>query len=399
MSNANMLFFLTKEGPTSLSDMAQRFDRSTGSFAGDLVRNGVDIHWVDLHQLIFPEKRDLVPYLLLLGLNTGIIPEGLSALRLQDWSVLGNGSIRLKWYKARAMGYEADTFSDKGQWSPGALLRRVEAATGRLRSFGDEEALWLVYAPRGKQIIRPITTSDPWPITTSSFIKKHNIEADNGGLLVLERRALRKTYVARLDKKYHGAVQLIAGSNQSSQVAADHYLQTEETEVIRDVIERTQHEIVAQSARVHKVLVLNQEETDDLQQNLARASNMLQITKPKAQALLNEETEDVFAAKCKDFYNSPFSPKGTPCQTAVWDCLLCPNAVITPTKLPNLLALLDHIDDSYEKMSPTDWQARYGSVRRVIKEEVLPRFSDEIIAAARHKAEAAHLYIRPEDRV
>ena len=70
---------------------------------------------------------------------------------------------------------------------------------------------------------------------------------------------------------------------------------------------------------------------------------------------------------------------------------------ITPSKLPNLLALSDHIDAAYAKMQTQKWRARYASTRRVITTEIMPRFSDQVIAAAREKVSAEQLYLPPEE--
>jgi hypothetical protein len=71
--------------------------------------------------LLFPTLRDLAPFLLLLGLRTGLSPESLDALTVDAFEDLGNGHIRLRWFKARGGGHEADTFSGRGQWSAGGF--------------------------------------------------------------------------------------------------------------------------------------------------------------------------------------------------------------------------------------------------------------------------------------
>ena len=90
----------------------------------------------------------------------------------------------------------------------------------------------------------------------------------------------------------------------------------------------------------------------------------------------------MFIAKCKDFYDSPHAKPGQPCPAAVWECLFCRQCVVTPTKLPNLLKLLDHIDGQARTLTIEQWRARYGAARAVIAERILPQFSDEVIQAA-----------------
>ena len=54
----------------------------------------------------------------------------------------------------------------------------------------------------------------------------------------------------------------------------------------------------------------------------------------RAASLLRSDEQDVFIAKCKDFYDSPHTKPGEPCPSAVWECLFCRQCVVTATKLP-----------------------------------------------------------------
>jgi hypothetical protein len=64
---------------------------------------------------------------------------------------------------------------------------------------------------------------------------------------------------------------------------------------------------------------------------------------------------------------------------------------VTPTKLPNLLKLLDHIDGQTAALTVEQWRARYAAARAVIAERILPQFSDEVIQAARTQMDEARL--------
>ena len=71
------------------------------------------------------------------------------------------------------------------------------------------------------------------------------------------------------------------------------------------------------------------------------------MTAEGAVELLRGE-RDVFAAACKDFYNSPHGRAGSACPSPVWTCLFCPLAVFTPSQVPNLLRLRDHLDAQWK---------------------------------------------------
>lgn len=397
--DANILWLLDKHGPRSREDLAElqgwpryrfRERRRTGHRP-----------WRELCRLFWPTAEDLVPYLVLFGLQSGISPEGVISIRADGMSAISQGRVRIQWYKARGGGLEADTFSSKSPWSPGGLLERVLALTEPARRQASPqaaEALWVALAHakvRGTEIeIRPVSDST-LSYALAQFSATAQLRDDQDQPLALDRRRLRKTFYARLDRKYHGAVNVVAGVNQSAQVAADHYLAaTTESEQISQAIEETQRLLASRAEATRWVTVIADVPAllDD-----PDAAGTLGLAADKAASLLTTTEADVFAAKCLDFHNSPFAAPGEPCPAAVWECLFCPLAVVTPTKLPNLLRLLDHIDLQAERMVVADWQRRYLAARRAITEQILPRFAPEVVAAARQ--EAAVVYLPPEEQI
>jgi hypothetical protein len=232
------------------------------------------------------------------------------------------------------------------------------------------------------------------------FVTDHDLLDEDGQPLRIDIRALRKTFLARLNKRFQGAVSLTAGVNQSAQVAADHYLAIgEETPAIRQAIEDTQWSLVQRAKRVYQATVLSEVELDSLKGDSGSAAARFGIEADRAKSLLTSETDDVFIAKCKDFKHSPFGKPGEPCPAAVWECLFCPLAIITPSKLPAILALLDHIQARFEEMLSADWQARYGDTYTAITQQIIPQFSDTVVAAARAAVGSAPLYFRPEESI
>ncbi len=96
----------------------------------------------ELIGLVFPTLTDLVPFLLLLGLRTGLNPESLDTLAVDAFEDLGDGHVRLRWFKARGGGHEADTFSGRGQWSAGGCCDAPpRSPLGRVCSRQPERAI------------------------------------------------------------------------------------------------------------------------------------------------------------------------------------------------------------------------------------------------------------------
>src|SRR5262249_35010862 len=138
---------------------------------------------------------------------------------------------------------------------------------------------------------------------------------------------------------------------------------------------------------------------DSLKTDVVSAAKRLAVTEQRATELLDGE-RDVFVAACKDFYNSPYGSPGKACPVAVWTCLSCPLAVFTPSKVPNLLRLKDHLDRQWDALSVAEWTAVYGAASVRLERDILPMFSTTVITAARAALETDEvpLYLRPEDR-
>ena len=339
--------------------------------------------------LLFPTLRDLAPFLLLLGLRTGLNPESLDALTVDAFEDLGNGHIRLRWFKARGGGLEADTFSGRGQWSAGGLLRRAVAATARARRIAAPELgkrLWLYSPYGGRQPIRALE----WQCALREWVASVDLRGDDGELLALDRRQLRKTHSQRLNARYRGALELVAGANQSTRVAAKHYVNSDpDNPVLIKTIADAQTALLGRA----RATVLTEPRVAELAGSPASAADSLQVSEGTARALIGSEELDVFLAKCKDFHNSPFGSPGVACPAAAWDCLFCPLAVITPSKAPALLALKRRLERLRDSMPLDRWHQVYGPAHRVIGEEILPQFSAGTLERAEALADGEVLHL------
>ena len=339
--------------------------------------------------LLFPTLRDLAPFLLLLGLRTGLNPESLDTLTVGAFEDLGGGHVRLRWFKARGGGLEADTFSGRGQWSAGGMLRRAVAATTRARRIAAPEVgpqLWL-YSPYGGR--QPIHALE-WKLRLREWVVAVDLRGDDGELLSLGRRQLRKTHSQRLNARYRGALQLVAGANQSTRVAAEHYVNSDpDNPVLIKTITDAQIALLARA----RATVLTEPRVAELASSPARAASALEVSEDTARALIESEELDVFLAKCKDFHNSPFAAPGVACPAAAWECLFCPLAVITPSKAPALIALKRRLEGLRNTMLLERWHQVYGPAHQVLGEEILPQFSASTLERAEALADGEILHL------
>ncbi len=286
-------------------------------------------------------------------------------------------------------GLEADTFSGRGQWSPGGLLRRAVAATARARRIAAPEVgkrLWLYSPYGGRQPIRALE----WSVRVAEWVASVELRGDDGELLALDRRQLRKTHSQRLNVRYRGALERVAGANQSAHIAARHYVNSDpDNPVLIKTIVDAQTALLGRA----RATVLTEPRVAELAGSPASAVDSLQVSERTARALLGSEELDVFLAKCKDFYNSPFGSPGVACPAAAWDCLFCPLALITPSKAPALLALKGRLERLRETMPLDRWHQVYGPAHRVIGEEILPQFSAGTLERAEALADGEVLHL------
>jgi len=343
----------------------------------------------ELVALVFPTLTDLVPFLLLLGLRTGLNPESLDTLAVDAFEDLGDGHVRLRWFKARGGGHETDTFSGRGRWSAGGLLRRASAVTARARLLAPpavRDRLWLYSPSGGRRPIRAVGGLVPVP----GWVTSVDLRDGNGELLSVDRRRLRKTHSRRLNHRYHGALELVAGANQSTRVAAEHYVDTSPANpVLTATITDAQTALLDRA----RATVVTEDSLARVAARPADAAMLLDTTEDTAATLLGSEDLDVFVAKCKDFHNSPFAAPGIGCPAAAWECLFCRLAVITPSKAPALIALKRRLEQLRDTIPLEQWHTIHGPAHRVISEEILPQFSATTISRAEGLADTEVLHL------
>ena len=93
--------------------------------------------------------------------------------------------------------------------------------------------------------------------------------------------------------------------------------------------------------------------------------------------------QDLWLARCGNFFASPFGAEGKPCPTPFWGCLECRNAVISEAKLPALLAFQSFMTDQRSALHTEDWAAKFARAYARITHQILPSFPPQVVEAAR----------------
>lgn len=337
-------------------------------------------------------RDDIIPFLVLLALETGLEIECCKALTIDCLQNAAGGTVDVAYLKRRARGAEHKRIRvrDGGATVPGGLIRQLIDLTAAARRHHSSENLW-VYRGCGAftaGIRHPKALVDSWT-------RRHGIVDDDGRPLRLLLSHLRKTHKALWYIKTEGHMARFAVGH-TPDVAARHYADVPALRPLHAATVAEALEDALKSALTPIILTPEQEHV--WRADPANAPNIPGGNDPIA--VLDGE-QDVWLAGCGGFYASPHGKPGSPCPVPFWGCLECSNAVITARKLPAILSFLDFITQQRHVLAAGDWAVKFGRAYARITTQVLPAFSQTVIAEARMMlADAsASVYLPPEARL
>lgn len=371
-SLANLCWLLRHYGPLNVATIARHMDYSPEFKANNRI--------VPAHELLFPTARVVFAYRLLLGMTTGIVPDGPASLGLDDIDWAGEETILLDFLKGRTsregLNLPRPAVKVLRQWlEHSALLRRF--APDALRS-----RLWIAYSPfapgAGQRILVPRLLGHT---VGRAWVAEHAVLGDDGAPLTIHKHRIRTTFDHRRDKRaWTGRTTL--DPNRSAQVEGDHYLAQmtpAQQDALDAVIEDAQADLVRKAATPAKVL--NSEDATAAAAALPEAIAGLHLTPAVIRELVGGQ-RDVFTAACADQLAGLHGPAGKPCPARPWVCLLCPLAVFAPRHAPNLLRLKGFFARQFRQMTTAQFLAVFGPYAHRLDDDILPRFSAAVLTAA-----------------
>ena len=154
----------------------------------------------------------------------------------------------------------------------------------------------------------------------------------------------------------------------------------------RDAILRLQTRVVG-DVRAHErqLRTLNAAELSAPSAEVARQTNMPE----ESVELLRAGELDTCWVACRCITDSPFADPGEQCPMSFFTCFLCPNAIMTPEHLPQVIALRDEIVARTRHLTDEEWQAEVGDFVGAV-EDAIAQFSSDDIATARAKMTETH---------
>lgn len=346
----------------------------------------------DLHARRYLLAEDVIPFFVLLSLETGLEPECLKALSADCLRNPASGTVEIEYVKRRARGSEWKRLRvrDGASSTPGGIIRTLIELTAAARKHKPSDRLWLFFdTGRLRDYIRHYSNE-----LLDSWIARHAIVDDDGKPLRLRLSRLRKTHKAIWYAKTQGDLGRFAVGH-SPEVAARHYADLPSLRHLHEQAVADGLTDALTSALQPRVVTPEEERVA----KKSPAALQLPVSVAEARRVLAGK-QDVWLASCAGFHKSPFAAEGEPCPESFWGCLECGNAVITERKLPAIIAFLEFIVARRAEMTADDWRAKFGRAWSRITHQILPAFSETSVTDARAKAKMLdhHLYLPLEAR-
>lgn len=382
----NVLWAIRERGPIGSRELPNR------------IYEGLPLTLSEAHELVFPRRRDLLPFAWYLTLECGLEPVCASRLLVSCLQNASPGRVDIHYRKGRARGHEEKFLneSDAGTFSSGGLIRAALLVTENVRAHApNSNALWLWWSPALTAIGTAL--DGPPQRIDAEFIERHALVDENGSpLRSIGHRRLRKT---------NKTDEWLSGSGNLSTTARGHQPATFGNRYARVDALKSFHEGVvatgltkALNAAIEQPVVLTPEdeqrarEGDD--QALRDVATQLGITHDDMRAVLGGEN-DAWVSACRDPRSgAPDTPDGSFCRSSFLGCLECRNAVFYQRKLPALVALEGKLAALTDEMADEAWAVSYGRAWTRLQ-QVFSRFSDAEMARARRFAESEGVLFIP----
>lgn len=385
---ANLRWLLTRTGPVGLAELGKHLGCSAGAARQ---RGGI----IEACRDLFPDLAVVIAYRLLFGIYSGIVPDGIDDLVVDDIDWAGDSTILLSYVKGRtaaeSLNLPRQAVRLLEQWlAHSALLRSHVAAE-------DRRQLWLrLRSPGGSQVSWKFDSGAR--LAVQRWIAEHWVTSDDGRPLKIHRSRIRTTHHSLRDKSsWAGRGRATIDPNHSPQVEGDHYLTATtpaQQRAVDTIVAEAQHDLLR---RAHPPVVLTDADTAELARDYPQLVSALDLN-DDVLAELVAGTRDVFTAACADQLTGLHGPKGQPCPARPWVCLLCPLAIFAPRHAPNLLRLNAFFSRQWQQMPAAHFMAVFGPYSQRVG-QVLDRFDPAVLdQAARHVHDTDdELPLRPEE--
>lgn len=238
----NFCWLMARIGPLRTPEVAEMINTSHHV----LRKRAADVFDTAL-QAVFPHLDVVIAYRLLFGIRSGIVPDGIADLGVDDIDWAGDSTVLLSYVKRRtaaeSLNLPRPAVRLLEQWlAHSALLRSRVAPAHRDR-------LWLGLAQSGSP--RLIRTVDRNAI--ARWVRRHGLVGTDGKPLRIQRARIRTTHHAMRDKRsWTGNTRATIDPNHTPAVEGDHYLSATtpgQRHAVETIIEDAQHDLLRVRSR------------------------------------------------------------------------------------------------------------------------------------------------------
>jgi hypothetical protein len=383
---ANLRWLLARIGPVS----TEAFAAELGCTQGAVQQRG---GFFQASRDMFPSQDVLIAYRLLFGVYSGVVPDGIDDLVVDDIDWAGDASVLLSYVKGRTAAESVNL--------PRRAVRLLEqwlTHSALMRSFAGEQdrrRLWLGLSRAGQSAV---VTGSSGRAAVQRWVARHRITGEDGRPLKIHRSRIRTTHQAMRDKSaWTGSARATIDPNHSPHVEGDHYLTAatpSQRRAVEAVVEDAQHDLLR---RACPPVVMTDEDAAVFLGGYPQLIAGLELDDAVVAELVGGE-RDVFLAACADQLSGLHGPKGKPCPARPWVCLLCPLAVFAPRHATNLLRLKAFFSRQWQQMPAAQFMAVFGPYSQRIG-QVLDRYDPAVLAEASRGVgdRDGELPLRPEE--
>jgi hypothetical protein len=341
---------------------------------------------------VFPHLDVVIAYRLLFGIYSGIVPDGIADLGIDDIDWAGDSTVLLSYVKRRtaaeSLNLPRPAVRLLQQWLAHSALLRSRVAPG------DRDLLWLGLTQSGSpRLIRTIDRN-----AIARWVRRHGLTGTDGKPLRIQRARIRTTHHAtRRKDAWTGNARATIDPNHTPAVEGDHYLGATtpgQRHAVETIIEDAQHDLLR---RAHPPTVITEDDAAALAEDYPQLIAAMNLDDDTIAELVGGG-RDVFTAACADQLAGLHGPAGKPCPARPWVCLLCPLAVFAPRHAVNLLRLKVFFSRQWRQMPAAHFIAVFGPYTARI-DQILHRFDPaELTAASAQVADTDdELPLRPEE--
>lgn len=395
----NVCWLFRRHGPMTWTAFTSEFGTAAGKACVAIVPQACGALFVD--------TSIALAYRTLFGTYTGIVPDGIESLGVEDLDWAGDSTILLSYLKGRttteSLTLNARSVRLVEQWLVHSAPTRDTAPAGR------RGELWARYANGryGELMSAEITTGQVTEWVARDLPALLGVEvalvADDGTPLRVNRRRIRTTFESLRDRKsWFGSSRSTVDPNHTPAIEGDNYLTATtpaQQDAVDTIIENAQADVLR---KAQPPIVLTTAETAEFAARFPDTVRAMNLTEEAIATLVTTVARDVFVAACADPLAGLHGPAGKPCPARPWVCLLCPLAIFTARHAVNLLRIQAFFARQWQQLPAAQFMAIFGPYAQRI-DDILAAFRDRDPAllprAASEVADTdAELPLLPEER-